>query len=89
MFYEKVNKNNNKEMFEFLKRHFKYSTLNYWNNLRSIANNVKIYKLGLDWEILDILQVDNYFTLNTMIENWAHMLDEAFDKSIDDNFVHL
>lgn len=70
MFYEKVNKNSNKEMFEFLKGHFKYSTLNYWNNLWSIANNVKIYKLGLDWEILDILQVDNYFTLNTMIENW-------------------
>ena len=73
MFYKKVNKNNNKEMFEFLKEHFKYSTMNYWNNLWSIANNVKIYKLGLDWEILDILQVDNYFTLNTMIEDWEIM----------------
>ena len=73
MFYKKVNKNNNKEMFEFLKGHFEYSTMNYWNNLWSIANNVKIYKLGLDWEILDILQVDNYFTINTCIKDWEIM----------------
>lgn len=70
MFYQKVNKNSNKDMFEFLKDHFEYPTLNSWNNLYSIANNVKIYKLGLDWDILDILQVDNYFTINTCIEDW-------------------
>ena len=73
MFYQKVNKNNNKEMFEFLKGHFKYSTLNYWNNLWSIANNVKVYKLGLDYKILDLLQIDNYFTINTIIEDWEVM----------------
>lgn len=70
IFYKKVNKNSYKEMFKFLKEHFSYWTLNSWNRLDSIANNVKIYKLGLDWDILDILQVDNYCTLNTMIEDW-------------------
>lgn len=70
MFYKKVNKNSNKEMFRFLKEHFTYPTLNSWNNLYSIANNVKIYKLDLDWEILDILQLDNYCTINTIIEDW-------------------
>ncbi len=72
MFYEKVNKNNNKEMFEFLKGHFKYPTLNSWNNLYSIANNVKVYKLGLDWKILEYLELDNYFTINTAIEDWEY-----------------
>lgn len=72
MFYKKVNKNNNKEMFEFLKEHYKYSTLNYWNNLWSIANNVKIYKLGLDWKILELLEADNYLTINTRIEDWEY-----------------
>ena len=70
MFYKKVNKNSNKEMFEFLKEHFTYFTMSSWNLNTSIANNVKIYNLGIDFKILDILQVDNYFTLNTMIEDW-------------------
>ena len=70
MFYQKVNKNNNKEMFEFLKNHFTYFTGNSWNLNESIANNVKVYNLGLDYEILNILQVDNYSTINTMIEDW-------------------
>ena len=72
MFYRKVNKNNNKEMFEFLKEHFKYSTLNSWNNLWSIANNVKVYNLGLDYKILELLELDNYFTINTCIEDWEN-----------------
>ena len=72
MFYRKVNKNNNKEMFEFLKEHFKYSTLNSWNNLWSIANNVKVYNLGLDYKILELLELDNYFTINTCIEDWEY-----------------
>ena len=70
MFYKKVNKKNNKEMFEFLKNHFEYDTMNSWNLQKSIANNVKVYKLGLDYKILEILQVDDYFTINTIIEDW-------------------
>lgn len=70
MFYKKVNKNNNKDMFEFLKEHYEYYTLSSWNGLKSIANNVKVYNLGLDYEILELLQVDNYFTINDTIETW-------------------
>lgn len=70
MFYKSVNKNNNKDMFDFLKNHFRYYTLNYWNRLTSIGNNVKVYKLGLDYKILELLEIDNYFTINTMIEDW-------------------
>lgn len=36
MFYKKINMNNNKEMFEFLKEHFTYWTMNSWNGLKSI-----------------------------------------------------
>ncbi len=70
MFYKSVNKNSNKEMFYFLKEHYKYWTLNSWNKLDSIANNVKIYNLGLDWKILELLELDNYFTINANIEDW-------------------
>lgn len=42
---------NTKSMWNFLKEHFTYSTMNSWNRQESIANNVKLYKLNLkgDW----------------------------------------
>ena len=73
IFYKKINKNNNKEMFEYLKNHYTYFTMSYWNRLRSVANNVKLYNLKLNGDIgllMDILQTDEYFTINSMIEDW-------------------
>ena len=70
MFYKSVNKRNNKAMFEFLKDHFKYSTMNSWNRLYSIANNVKVYNIGLDYKILELLELDNYETINRYLEEW-------------------
>ena len=49
MYYKKgININNIKQMFEFINGHFTYDTLNSWNRLESIANNVKLYNLHLD-----------------------------------------
>lgn len=73
IFYKKVNKNSYKEMFYFLKNHFQYYTMNSWNRLKSIANNVKIYNLELNSDygkILEVLEADNYYTINLMIEHW-------------------
>lgn len=40
-----------KSMFNFINEHFQYWTMNSWNKLKSIANNVKLYNLNLegDW----------------------------------------
>lgn len=76
MFYKKgIDITNDKQMFEFLKNHFTYDTLNSWNGLKSIANNVKVYNLGLDgdcWEALKYLQQDDYFDVNSMLEDWEY-----------------
>ena len=72
MFVKKVNRNNDKEMFEFLKEHFTYNTMNSWNGLESIANNVKVYNLGLEgdcWKALDKAQQDDYDEINWMIRD--------------------
>lgn len=37
-----------KSMWNFLKEHFTYYTMNSWNGGRSIAHNVKLYKLKLE-----------------------------------------
>lgn len=46
---------NAKQMFEFLNNHYMYDTLNSWNNLESIANNVKLYNLNLDGDWCEAL----------------------------------
>ena len=71
MYYKSVNKKSDKDMFNFLVNHFQYYTLNSWNNLISIANNVKIYNIEeLDYDILEYLELDNYYTINDTIETW-------------------
>lgn len=74
MFYVKgIDITNDRQMFEFLKNHFQYYTMNSWNRLKSIAHNVKIYNLKLSgdsWTALALLQDDDYFEVNLMIEDW-------------------
>lgn len=74
MFYKTgIDITNDRQMFNFLKNHFQYYTMNSWNGLRSIAHNVKIYRLNLSgdhWTALTFLQDDDYFVVNMMIEDW-------------------
>lgn len=74
MFYVKgIDITNDKQMFNFLKEHRQYYTLNSWNGLKSVANNVKVYNLNLSgdcYNALTFLQDDDYFTVNMMIEDW-------------------
>ena len=74
MFYVKgIDITSDRQMFEFLKNHFQYYTMNSWNRSKSIAHNVKIYNLGLSgdhWTALNFLQDDDYFEVNMMIEDW-------------------
>lgn len=74
MFYKtNIDITNDKQMFNFIVNHFTYYTMNSWNRARSIANNVKLYNLGLsgDWcTALNLLESDNYFTINSMIGDW-------------------
>jgi len=86
MFVTKVNRNNDREMFEFLKNHFTYWTMNSWNRLSSIANNVKVYNLGLEgdeWKALDKARQDEYFEINYAIEEWEreHKYEVGFNGS--------
>lgn len=53
MFEKNINVNDRTAMVDFLKNHFRYNTMNSWNNSTSYANNVKVYNLGLTAEQLD------------------------------------
>lgn len=77
MFYKKgLDITNTKQMFEFLRNHYMYDTMNSWNRLKSIAHNVKLYNLELegDWDnALSFLfdeHSDLVYLLNDTIEMW-------------------
>lgn len=69
-----------KSMFNFINNHFRYDTMNSWNNLTSIANNVKLYNLGLDgdWGVALNFLVDEHdcgglqYEISEMISDWEH-----------------
>jgi len=64
-FYKDVDKRSRKKMIDFLEGHFRYSTMNHWNNSTSYANNLKIRRLGLNCDLenklLDLIQCDEFY----------------------------
>lgn len=56
--------------FEYIKDHFTYDILNSWNNLKSIANNVKIYNLKLTSEqqnkFFELLDIDSDYIYDNL-----------------------
>jgi hypothetical protein len=74
MFYKKgIDITKDKQMFNFLKEHYTYYTGNSWNQIKSIANNVKLYRLDLSgsWtRALDLLECGEYEEVNWMIQDW-------------------
>lgn len=67
-----------KSMFNFINEHYQYYTLNSWNKLKSIANNVKLYNLKLegDWGTACSYLFDEYDIgnlqeeISDMIRDW-------------------
>lgn len=72
-FKKEIDFANDRAMFEFLKKHTTYFTLHSWNRTQSIANNVKVYNLGLEGDCyiaLQLMRDDEYYYINSIIESW-------------------
>lgn len=61
-FSKKVDLRNREEMVKFLTSHFRYHTMNSWNNATSYAHNVKLY----NFESLCAFGVRIYLKAETM-----------------------
>jgi hypothetical protein len=75
-FYKKVNIRSKQAMIDFLTNHFRYDTLNSWNNSTSYANNIKIYNLGLEKEtenkLYDLLNVEEFWDeINYILDDFS------------------
>lgn len=45
MFYKEIDKRYRESMTAFLKKHYRYNTMNSWNRSTSYANNIKLYNI--------------------------------------------
>lgn len=75
-YYKKISLRNKNEMINFLKNHFRYNTMNSWNNSTSYANNVKLYNLGLTKEqsdkAYDMMDTDDFYDdINYLLEEFG------------------
>lgn len=65
IFFEPVDLRSRQEMTDYLRNHFRYSTMNSWNQGTSYACNLKIYRLGLHPEIesklYDMLDTQEFY----------------------------
>lgn len=75
-FSKKVDLRSRKDMVEFLTSHFRYHTMNPWNNSTSYAHNVKIHNLGLTREqsdkLWDMIEIDEFYSeISWLMDDWA------------------
>ena len=54
-FAKEIDLENEETVFKYLKKHPLYWLMNSWNRLKTFAQNIKIYNLGVDKEVEDKL----------------------------------
>ena len=45
MYYKEIDKRYRETLEKFLKKHFRYNTMNSWNRSTSYANNIKLHNV--------------------------------------------
>ena len=75
-------------MTEFLKTHFRYNTMSSWNCSTSYACNLKVYKLGLERELVNrlyaLIQLPEFYDpINFLLQDFSidhsHFWQAAFN----------
>jgi len=74
MFYKQVNLKKRGEMIAFLKKHFRYDTMNSWNRSTSYANTIKLYKIEKPVDI-----DDDIWSEMLSITQWQNKLSDLLE----------
>lgn len=80
-FFQKVG-NRRIDMIQFLTNHFRYNTMNSWNQSTSYANNVKIHKVtpcSIQDKAYGVYeQGDVYYTIRAILNDWGRKYSYAW-----------
>lgn len=88
MYYKQINKRCRKALLAFLKKHFRYHTMNSWNRSTSYANCIKLHHVDkpsdIDgdtwWQMLEITDWHNI--LSDLLEDFARKYDFQWQAGI-------
>ena len=88
MYYKQVDKRYRETIVKFLKKHFRYNTMNSWNRSTSYANNIKLHNVekpeAVDsdtwWEILWITDWQN--KLSDLLEDFGRKYNFQWQAGI-------
>lgn len=86
MYYKDIDTNDKQAMFDFLTSHFRYYTMNSWNQSTSYAHNMKIYRLDVPRDIEDklykMLDCDEvYDEINMLIDDFNYDHDYEYQAA--------
>ena len=74
MFYKQVDKRYREMLGKFLRKHFRYNTMNSWNISTSYANNIKLHSIDKPKDI-----DDNTWWEMLWITDWQDQLSDLLD----------
>jgi hypothetical protein len=88
MYYKEVDKRYKESMIKYLRKHFRYNTLNSWNKSTSYANNIKLYNIdkpdSVDdetwWEMLQLTEWQE--KLSDLLEDFGRRYDWQWQAGI-------
>ena len=88
MYYKEVDKRYREAMLAFLKKHFKYNTMNSWNRSTSYANNIKLHNIEKPddinsetwWEMLGITEWQE--KLSDLLEDFGRRYEWQWQAGI-------
>lgn len=81
-FSKEVDMRSRRAMTEFLAKHFRYNTMNSWNQSTSYANNIKVYNLGLSKE-----QEEKLYAMLDTAEFYTYINEMLYDFSAEHNHL--
>ena len=74
MFYKQVDKRYRETMGKFLRKHFRYNTMNSWNRSTSYANNIKLHQIDKP----DDIDSDTWWEM-LWITEWQEKLSDLLE----------
>jgi len=86
MFYQKVDLRSRSDMIDFLTNHYRYNTMNSWNQSTSYANKMKIHSVipsEFSDKAFELFETEDfYFEINDLI----HFFDESHNYEFQAGF---
>ena len=87
MFYKEVDKRHRRTMKAFLKKHFRYHTINSWNRSTSYANCIKLHQVDkpsdIDndtwWDVFQLLEWQE--KMGDLLEDFSRRNNVSFRQA--------